>query len=143
MLSKQEEALRIALALIAAALAAPALAASTPTLVINRVKNIPLRHVVDIPWQGEHMKSQTMSVYCADGGFVFGLFGQDVVGLNGYSAGFRDGGKVLLGSGALRPITTTDKRDLVAIGVITASAEPLVYNTVAGEGLQAGRKACP
>jgi hypothetical protein len=135
--------MRTGIALILAALAAPVTAAEPPTLIVNRVKMIPLKHVADIPWQGEHMKAQAMSVYCAEGGFVFGMLGQDVVGLNGYSAGFREGGKVRFASGPLRPITTTDKRDLVAIGAITTAAEPLVYNEVASQGLQAGRKACP
>lgn len=134
---------RLPLILALAATPLPASAAETPTLIINGLKRIPLKHVVDMPWQGEHMKTQSLAVYCAPGGFVFGVLGDDVVGLNGYSAGFREDGKVEFSTGPRRGITTTDKRHLVAIGAITPAAEPLVYNEVAWQGLQAGRRACP
>lgn len=91
---------------------------------------------------GAGLKNGAMEVFCGRGGFAFGFYKGDVIGLNGFSSALSRQGEVELGTGARRSILSTERPDLIRAGAIEPDADPLVYNRRMDEGLKLAREKC-
>ncbi|PZR94141.1 MAG: hypothetical protein DI537_08615 [Stutzerimonas stutzeri] len=92
---------------------------------------------------GAGLKNGVMEVFCGRGGFAFGFYKGDVIGLNGFSSALSRQGEVELGAGGRRAILSTERPDLIRAGAIEPDADPLVYNRRMDEGLKLAQEKCP